>query len=214
MKIFFDLLPLLLFFGAYTWAGGHKELAAEWMTQYLGFLVSGGIVAAKEAPMLLSTVVMVACGVVQIAALKILRHKVDVMLWGTLIVGTVLGGVSMWLHSAIFFQWKPTVLYWLMSAGFLVAEIIMKRRVLHKMMGGQIDAPDAVWIKLGWAWVGFFAFMGVLNLYVVYNYTEEQWVSFKVWGASGLMLLFMLAQGLYLSRHMPPLPDDAPAKAK
>jgi intracellular septation protein len=213
MKIFFDLLPLLLFFASYTWAGGHKDLAAEWMTHYLGFMVSGGIVAAKEAPMLLSTAVMVTCGLVQIVALKALRHKIDTLLWVTIVTGVVLGGLSMWLHSAIFFQWKPTVLYWLTAGGFLVTEIILKRKVLHKMMGGQIDAPDFVWRNLGWAWVGFFALMGVLNLYVVYNYSEEAWVTFKVWGATGLMLVFTIAQGLYLNRHILPLPDDT-AKAK
>jgi intracellular septation protein len=105
------------------------------------------------------------------------------------------------------------VLYWLTAGGFLVTEIILKRKVLHKMMGGQIDAPDFVWRNLGWAWVGFFALMGVLNLYVVYNYSEEAWVTFKVWGATGLMLVFTIAQGLYLNRHILPLPDDT-AKAK
>ena len=209
MKIFFDLLPLLLFFGSYSWAGGHKDLTAQWMTQHLGFMVSGGIVAAKEAPMLLSTFVMVTIGLIQIVVLKVMRHKVDTLLWVTLLIGTVLGGLSLWLHSPIFFQWKPTVLYWLMSGGFFVTEIILRRKALHKMMGGQIDAPDFVWIKLGWAWVVFFALMGVLNLYVAYNYDEATWVTFKVWGATGLMLVFMLAQGVYLNQHMPPLADDA-----
>ncbi|RZI82789.1 MAG: septation protein A [Rubrivivax sp.] len=213
MKIFFDLLPLLLFFASYTWAGGHKELAADWMTHYLGFMVSGGVVAAKEAPMLLSTAVMVSFGLIQIVVLKALRQKIDTLLWLTLLTGTVLGGLSLWLHSAIFFQWKPTVLYWLTSGGFLVTEIILKRRVLHKMMGGQIDAPDFVWRNLGWAWVAFFALMGVLNLYVVYHYSEAAWVNFKVWGSSGLMLVFMVAQGFYLNRHVLPLPEDT-AQAK
>lgn len=213
MKIFFDLLPLLLFFASYTWAGDNKELAAQWLTHNVGFMVSGGVVIAKEAPMLLSTLVLVVCGLVQVVVLKILRHKIDTLLWATIGTGTVLGGLSLWLHSPIFFQWKPTVLYWLTSVGFLISEIILKRKVLHKMMGGQIDAPDIIWRNLGWAWVVFFALMGVLNLVVAYNFAEPTWVTFKVWGATSLMLVFTIAQGLYLNKHMLPLPDDTAAKA-
>ena len=44
--------------------------------------------------------------------------------------------------------------------------------------------------------------MGLLNLYVAYNYSEETWVNFKMFGGMGLMLAFVLAQGFYLSRHM------------
>jgi intracellular septation protein len=211
MKIFVDLLPLLLFFATYSWAGAHKELAAQWMTQHLGFMVSGGIVAAKEAPMMLSAVVLVACGVVQIAVLKLLRRKVDTLLWATTAVGVVLGGISLWFHSVIFFQWKPTILYWLTSIGFLVTEIILQRRFLATMMGGQLELPDFVWRTLAWAWIAFFALLGVLNLYVVYNYSEETWVAFKVWGCMGLMMVFFVLQGFYVFRYLP-ASDDAQAK--
>jgi len=74
------------------------------------------------------------------------------------------------------------------------------------MMGGQIDVPDAIWRQMGWAWVAFFAGMGVLNLYVAFNYPIETWVNFKMWGSLGLTLVFTLAQGLYLGKHMAPLP--------
>jgi intracellular septation protein len=76
--------------------------------------------------------------------------------------------------------------------------------MLMQMMGGQIDAPDFVWKQLGWAWVLFFAGMGVLNLWVAFHYSTETWVNFKMWGSLGLTLVFTLIQGLYLGRHMKP----------
>lgn len=51
-------------------------------------------------------------------------------------------------------------------------------------------------------WAAFFAGMGALNLYVAYNFSEQSWVNFKLFGGMGLMLGFVLAQGFYLSRHM------------
>ena len=42
MKIFLDLLPIILFFASYKWGEGHKVEVAQWMTDHLGFLVQGG----------------------------------------------------------------------------------------------------------------------------------------------------------------------------
>jgi intracellular septation protein len=59
-----------------------------------------------------------------------------------------------------------------------------------------------VWARLNAAWVAFFLAMGILNLYVAYNFSEEVWVNFKLFGFLGLTLVFMLGQGFYLSRHL------------
>jgi len=57
---------------------------------------------------------------------------------------------------------------------------------------------------LNFAWIAFFALMGLLNLYVAYSYDTATWVNFKLFGGMGLMLVFTLAQGVYLTRHMKP----------
>lgn len=202
MKILFDLLPIFLFFASFKWAEGHKAQVAQWMTEHLGFAVSGGVVGLTEAPVLLATVVVIVGTVLQIAILKALRKPVDKMLWAGLVIVVVLGGLTLWFHDETFIKWKPTIIYWLMAAGFLITEIVLGRKMLAQMMGGQVDAPDAVWRKLGWAWVAFFAGMGVLNLWVAFNFPTDTWVSFKMWGSLGLTLVFTLIQGLYLSRHM------------
>lgn len=210
MKIFFDLLPVIMFFVSFKWADGNKEVAAQWMTEHLGFMVSGGVVGTMEAPVLLSTAVVVLFSLVQIAVLKGMRKKIDTILWASLATVLVLGGLTLWFHSETFIKWKPTVIYWIMAVGFLMTEVVLKRNMLRQMMGGQIDAPLLVWVKLGWAWVAFFGLMGVLNLYVAYNYSTDTWVNFKMWGSTGLMLVFTLAQGFYLNKHIVPLPEDAP----
>jgi len=201
MKFLLDLLPVILFFVSFKWADGHKEQAATWLTEHLGFAVSGGVVGVTEAPVLLATVVVVLATVLQIGTLKVLRKPVDKMLWASLGIVVVLGGLTLWFHDETFIKWKPTVIYWLMGAGLLVTEVILGRKMLRQMMGGQIDAPDVIWRRLGWAWVIFFAAMGVLNLYVAFNFPLDTWVSFKMWGSLGLTLVFTLAQGVYLSRH-------------
>jgi intracellular septation protein len=52
------------------------------------------------------------------------------------------------------------------------------------------------------SWIGFFAVMGVLNIYVAYNYSLDAWVNFKMFGGIGLMLVFVLAQAVMLAKHV------------
>ena len=81
-------------------------------------------------------------------------------------------------------------------------------------MGQQMQLPAAVWQRLSFAWVAFFALMGLLNLYVAYSYSTDTWVNFKLFGGVGLMLLFTLAQGVYLSRHLEPEAEEAKASGE
>ena len=210
MKILFDFLPILLFFGAFKYAEGQKDWAAAFATEHLGFLVSGGVVGSGEAPVLLATVVVIVATFVQVAFLMARGKKVDLMLWVSLALVSVMGGATIWFHSETFIKWKPTALYWFMGGALLVSQVVFRKNLLQVLLGGQLELPGAVWRRLGLAWIGFFAAMGVLNLYVAFNFETATWVNFKLFGGLGLMFAFVLAQGLYLSRHMQPDAVDAP----
>ena len=208
MKLLLDFLPILLFFGTFKYTESHKEWAAAFATEHLGFLVAGGTVGTTEAPVMLATVVVVIASLAQVAWLKARGKKVDLMLWISLALVVVLGGLTVWLHSETFIKWKPTGLYWAMGLSFLISQTLLGKNLLKLMIGKEMNLPDAVWQRLGFAWVAFFAAMGVLNLWVAYNFSTASWVNFKLFGGIGLMLLFTLAQGLYISRHLPQ--DDKP----
>jgi intracellular septation protein len=207
MKLLFDFLPIVLFFGAFKYAEGQPDWAAQFASNHFGFLVSGGVVGPTEAPVLLATLVVIVASIVQISVLLAQGKKVDMMLWISLVLVTVLGGAGVWFHNENFIKWKPSVLYWCMALAFLLSQAVFNKNLLQAIMGAQLDLPARIWKKLNVAWVGFFTFMGVLNLYVAYSYSTSAWVNFKLFGGTGLMLLFMLAQGLYLARHIKP---DAP----
>jgi len=128
----------------------------------------------------------------------------------------VLGGATIWFHNATFIMWKPSVLYWVMGFAFWFSQSVLGKNIPQKLMGEQLVLPAAVWQRLNFAWVAFFGLMGLLNLYVAYSFTQSTWATFKVFGATGLMLVFVLGQGFYLSRHLPdedkPVPPVEPAK--
>jgi intracellular septation protein len=202
MKILFDFLPIFLFFVAFKYAEGHKEWAAAFATSQFGFLVSGGVVGSEESPVLLATVAVIVATLAQVAWLKLRGKRVDTMLWVSLVLVVVLGGATIYFHSDTFIKWKPSVLYWAMGLAFWLSPLLFGKNLLRVLMGEQLQLPTTVWHRLNFAWIAFFAFMGLLNLWVAYHFSTATWVNFKLFGGIGLMLLFTLAQGLYLSRHM------------
>ena len=204
MKILFDFLPIALFFGMFKYAEGNKEWAAQTATDWLGFMVSGGVVGAAEAPVLLATVVVIVATLAQIIWLKVSGKKVDTMLWVSLGLVTLLGGATIYFHSESFIKWKPTVLYWVMGGALLFGQLVLKKNGIKSLMGAQMSLPDPIWFRVNLAWVGFFTVMGFLNLYVAFNFPTSTWVNFKLFGGLGLMVVFVFAQAMYLNKHIKP----------
>jgi len=173
MKFFFDLLPVLAFFVAFQLAGIY-----------------------------VATAVAIATTFVQVAWLKLRGKRVDAMLWASFVIIVVFGGATLVLKDETFIKWKPTVLYWLLGAVLSGAALVFRRNLIRAMLSEQVRLPDPVWNRLNWSWVGFFVFMGGLNLYVAYNYSTDLWVNFKLFGGMGLMLVFVVVQALFLARHV------------
>jgi len=214
MKILLDFLPILLFFGTYNYAKGQTDWAAQFATEHFGAIVSGGIVGPSQAPVLLATVVVIVATLAQVIVMKLRGKKIDSMLWVSLGLVVVFGGATIWFQNETFIKWKPTVLYWAMGLSFWVSQAFFGKNLLQAMLGAQVQLPAPVWQRLSLSWIAFFAVMGVLNLWVAYSFSTDTWVNFKLFGGIGLMLLFTLGQGVYMSRHMPPEPADADATGK
>ena len=173
MKMLADLFPVILFFVAY-----------------------------QLYDIYVATQVAIAAAALQVLYHAIRYKKVENTHWLTLGLLVVFGGLTLALRDPVFIKWKPTMVNWLFAAAFLFSQLFMRRSLLRRMMDHAVTLSDAVWVRLNAAWVGFFFGMGVLNLYVAYNFSEQTWVNFKLFGFLGLTLAFMLAQGFYLARHV------------
>jgi intracellular septation protein len=173
MKFLFDLFPVILFF-----------------------------VAFKLFDIYVATGVAIAATFAQVAWLKLRGRRVDTMLWASLAIIVVFGGATLALQDETFIKWKPTVLYWLFASVLAGSELLAGRNLLRALLGRQLELPDGAWRRLSLSWIGFFAFMGAANLFVAYNFSTDAWVNFKLFGGIGLMLLFVLAQGLFLAKHL------------
>ncbi len=203
MKLLLDFLPLILFFGTFKYAESHKEWAAAFASEHFGFMVSGGVVGLDEGPVLLSTLVVMVATLLQALVIKLQGKKIDLMLWISLGLVVTLGGATVWFHNETFIKWKPTGLYWASALVFWASQVFWGKNLIKAMLGAELALPTEVWQNLNRAWVLFFAFMGVLNIYVAYSFSTSTWASFKAFGTIGLIVVFTVAQGFYLSRHLP-----------
>lgn len=173
MKLLFDLFPVILFFVTFKFFG----------------------VFAATASAIVATFA-------QVAWVKYRHGKVDTMLWVSLGIITVFGGATLLLHDETFIKWKPSILYWFFSSALLLSPILFKKNLMRTMLQEKMTLPDAVWNKLNLSWSAFFAVLGVVNLYVAFNYSTDAWVNFKLFGATGLMFVLILAQAAMLSKYV------------
>ena len=150
--------------------------------------------------MIAATAVAVVFGILQAAFAYWKHRKLDTMQWVGLILIVVFGGATILLKDNRFIMWKPTVLYWV-GALVLAAAQLSGRNGLKTALGKEITLPEPVWNRLAWAWVCFLVFMGAANWFV-FTYFESLWVSYKL-GSFGFMFLFLIAQFVYLSKHLP-----------
>ena len=156
-----------------------------------------------------ATAIAIAATVLQIAWMRYKNGRVDTMQWISLGVIVVFGGATLITQDETFIKWKPSVLYWLMCATLWIAYFIFKRNFIQSLMGTQIELPQDIWGRFLHAWAAFFMLMGFINLWVAYNFDTDTWVSYKLFGGLGLMLVFVVLQGLFLSRYMKE-PEETP----
>jgi intracellular septation protein len=202
MKFLFDLFPVILFFAMFKWGESNPEAALALAQQYMASLISGGAVTSAQAPIMLATAIAILATFGQIAYLKIRGRKVDTMLWISLAIISVFGGATIYFHNETFIKWKPTVLYWCFGAALLLSQVFAGKNLIRLMMEKQIVLPDSVWQRLNLSWAVFFGAMGVINLYVAYNFPTGFWVNFKVFGVTGMIIVFIIGQSLVLSKYV------------
>ncbi len=181
MKLLFDFFPVLLFFIAFKMYSDPDDPTR-------GILVATGVI--------------IVASIVQLAISWLKNRRVEKMHLVTLALVVFFGGLTLAFRDEMFIKWKPTVVNWLFAVVFLGSQFIGSRNLIQRAMEKSMTLSPPIWTRLNLSWVAFFLAMGVLNLYVVYNYSTDTWVNFKLFGLMGLTFVFVLGQGIYLMKHM------------
>lgn len=144
MKLLYDFLPIVLFFVAYKLYG----------------------IYAATAVAIAASVVMVAIGWFK-------HRKIERMHLVSLVLISVMGGLTLWLQDKAFVMWKPTLINWLFGAVF-IGSTLFGKPIVQRLLGSQLSLPNPVWSRLNWMWAGFFIISGLANLVVAKHYLNAE----------------------------------------
>lgn len=162
-NFFLELIPLIVFFVIY------------YVTKDI-FFATGFCIAASWCQLLLY---------------KIKFNHISKNTWISTILITVFGGLTVILHNKTFVMLKPTVLFWLIGISLLIGQAIGKN-MIKLTFNKEVDLSERIWNRLNIAWGLYFIFLGILNLFIAFNFSEYMWVKFKVFGSLTLTFIFTL----------------------
>lgn len=178
MKALLDVLGVIWFVLVYRHSG--ILIAIEWTLIYY----------------LLQTLILIA-----------VTRKIDYVQLAITGIVVALGFLSLKAQNALWFKWKPTLIYWLFAIGLITPRFIPRLKdiiILKKLLGSQMNLPDPIWWRLTWSWISFFFMIGIVNLGVAYFFDTSVWVYFKLFGITGLLLIFIVGQMLWCAKYLEP----------
>ncbi|MCH9808408.1 MAG: septation protein A [Alphaproteobacteria bacterium] len=115
----------------------------------------------------------------------------------------VFGALTLWLNDSTFIKLKPTIVNLLFSA-ILFGGIAFGKSLLRYVLGEAFNLTDEGWRILTIRWALFFLFLAGLNEVIWRNFSEDFWVSFKLWGLMPITMIFAMSQVGLLQRYEKP----------
>ena len=209
MKQLSDFLPILLFFILYKF---YLDLPDEFILGINNLIPMMRLTPGEASDAIyLATLTAIVATLIQVTLAAVIVKKVEKMPLITLALLIVFGGATLALKDPLFIQWKPTAINWLFGIVFLGSQFIGKKPLVQRMMAQAIEIEDPrVWLQLNLAWVGFFLVAGIANLIVApeidpfgFQFSEDTWVDFKLFGLMGMTLAFVIAQAFFLAKYLP-----------
>ena len=171
-RMLLDFGPLLLFFGA----------------NYL------------YSDLMLSVKVLVVATIVSLAASWVLERRISMMAAFGCAALVFFAGLTLYFDNELFIKIKPTILT-LMFAAAIAGGRAMGRNPLAAIMGSQVKLTNDGWRIMSWLWVAMFACSALANEIAWRTLSTDSWVTFKVFGLTGISFGFVLLSLPVIQKH-------------
>ena len=214
MKQLLDFLPLILFFILYKF---YMDLPIPFIEAMNGLVPLLQLTPGEAGDAIyLATLAAIVATVIQVGLVAVITRQLEKMPLVTLALLLLFGGATLLFKDPLFVQWKPTAINWLFGLFFLGSQFIGDKPVVERMMSMAIDLQHPrMWRQLNLAWVCFFFLSGLANVLVApqidplgFEFSEETWVEFKLFGLLGLTVVFVIIQAIFIARHLPDQHDN------
>ncbi|MFZ0847083.1 MAG: septation protein A [Pseudolabrys sp.] len=160
LKLLLDIGPLVLFFAANG---------------------KFGILAATGAFMVAVLLALVVA--------YVMTRRIEVMPLVTAIIVLIFGGLTLYYDNPTFIMVKPTIIY-VLFGGTLLGGLLLGKPLLGMLFNSVFNLTEEGWRKLTWRWALFFFVLAILNEIVRHYFSQDFWVSFKLFGVVPLTFLF------------------------
>lgn len=180
MKLLFDFFPIILFFASYKIF--HHDI-------------------------FIATAVVIVVSIIQVLIYWLKYRRVEALLLTNCVLILLFGGTTLLLHQEIYVKWKASVIYWLYAVALIASQYFGTKPLVQRALETNLTLPAQVWAKVNWICAIYFAGIGFINLFVVYHFSTNAWVDFKLFGILGLTILFFVGLSFYLSRYIDPKSD-------
>lgn len=193
MKQIAEFIPIALFFIVYQLNGQSVSLAG-WHYQFDGIYTA--------------TAVLMVATVLQVLITVLVTRTLEKRLLWLLLAVLVFGGATLLFHNQLFIQWKPTIFNWVLALVFGASQFVGDKNLMERTLGSQIRLPKPLWTRLNILWVANFLIVGGLNLVVAYAFSEQTWVSYKLYSSIGFTLLLTIITAVMIGPHLKEADSD------
>ena len=171
-KMLFDFGPLLLFFG----------------TNYI------------YSDLMLSVKILVAATLVSLALSWHFDRQISLMAAVGCAALVFFAGLTLYFDNELFIKIKPTVVT-LMFAVLIAGGRLLGRNPLAAIIGKQITLTAQGWRAISWLWVAMFVTSAIANEVAWRSLSTDDWITFKVFGLTGISFLFFALSVPILQKH-------------
>jgi len=171
-RMLLDFGPLFLFFGA----------------NYL------------YSDLMFSVKVLVVATIVSLAASWVLERRIPMMAAFGCAALVFFAGLTLYFDNELFIKIKPTILT-LMFAAAIAGGRAMGRNPLAAIMGSQVKLTNDGWRIMSWLWVAMFVCSALANEIAWRTLSTDSWVTFKVFGLTGISLGFVMLSLPIIQKH-------------
>jgi len=176
-------------------AGNGRRMLLDFGPLLLFFLVN-----YFYKDLILSVKVLVVATVISLGFSWFIERRLPVMAAFGCAALVFFAGLTIYFDDEVFIKVKPTVLT-LVFAAAIAGGRLLGRNPLAALMGQQLKLTAAGWRAISWLWVAMFVSSAIANEIAWRLLSTDDWVTFKVFGLTGISLLFVVLSVPVMHKH-------------